>query len=268
MRAQRADIKIDALCMPLALFGHAVRATARGEQMRTVLGDVIVWRRCGARCAARVHTHITLGWGPDQPMAARRAADAARVLIFERIHRELVSGCGRLPHESEPLAVRARARAARYARTTSPRPGLDRGRTVVKCAAPGAHRASAVRRVCCRRRRLRRRLRLRSPAAGTATVAHARCSRRAEQPATSQQALTAAALRRHVCRPRRRALAALAAAAPAAALAAAVAVCNPKPSPRENPRCTQKILRKLKNSKPPFFQSHRISSHSHVSIID
>ena len=94
------------------------------------------------------------------------------------------------------------------------------------------------------------------------------CSRRAEQPATSQQALTAAALRRHVCRPRRRALAALAAAAPAAALAAAVAVCNPKPSPRENPRCTQKILRKLKNSKPPFFQSHRISSHSHVSIID
>ena len=69
------------------------------------------------------------------------------------------------------------------------------------------------------------------------------CSRRAEQPATSQQALTAAALRRHVCRPRRRALAALAAAAPAAALAAAVAVCNPKPTPRENPRCTQKILR-------------------------
>ena len=108
MRAQRADIKIDALCMPLALFGHAVRATARGEQMRTVLGDVIVWRRCGARCAARVHTH-TQGRGPDQPMAARRAEDEARVLIFERIHRELVLGCGRLPHESEPLA------AARYA---------------------------------------------------------------------------------------------------------------------------------------------------------
>ena len=237
MRAQRADIKIDAL-WPLALFGHAVRATARGEQMRTVLGDVIVWRRCGARCAARVHTH-TQGRGPDQPMAARRAEDEARVLIFERIHRELVSGCGRLPHESEPLA------AARYAYNLAA-PG----------ARPGAYGSQM--RGAWRTQGKRGTTRMLPPpppspppSSQESSCRHSNsrtCSRRAEQPATSQQALTAAALRRHVCRPRRRALAALAAAAPAAALAAAVAVCNPKPTPRENPRCTQKILRKLKNS--------------------
>ena len=232
MRAQRADIKIDAL-WPLALFGHAVRATARGEQMRTVLGDVIVWRRCGARCAARVHTH-TQGRGPDQPMAARRAEDEARVLIFERIHRELVSGCGRLPHESEPLA------AARYAYNLAA-PG----------ARPGAYGSQM--RGAWRTQGKRGTTRMLPPpppspppSTQESSCRHSNsrtCSRRAEQPATSQQALTAAALRRHVCRPRRRALAALAAAAPAAALAAAVAVCNPKPTPRENPRCTQKILR-------------------------
>ena len=242
MRAQRADIKIDALCMPLALFGHAVRATARGEQMRTVLGDVIVWRRCGARCAARVHTH-TQGRGPDQPMAARRAEDEARVLIFERIHRELVSGCGRLPHESEPLA------AARYAYNLAA-PG----------ARPGAYGSQM--RGAWRTQGKRGTTRMLpppppspppSPQESSCRHSNSRtCSRPQSQsragPATSQQALTAAALRRHVCRPRRRALAALAAAAPAAALAAAVAVCNPKPTRRENPRCTQKILRKLKNS--------------------
>ena len=59
MRAQRADIKIDAL-WPLALFGHAVRATARGEQMRTVLGYVIVWGV--ARAALREFT-LTLREG-------------------------------------------------------------------------------------------------------------------------------------------------------------------------------------------------------------
>ena len=183
MRAQRADINIDALCMPLALFGHAVRATARGEQMRTVLGDVIVWRRCGARCAARVHTH-TQGRGPDQPMAARRAEDEARVLIFERIHRELVSGCGRLPHESEPLA------AARYARTPRPRPGAG--------ARPGAYGSQM--RGAWRTQGKRGTTRMLpppppspppSPQESSCRHSNSRtCSRRAEQPATSQQALT------------------------------------------------------------------------------
>ena len=182
MRAQRADIKIDAL-WPLALFGHAVRATARGEQMRTVLGDVIVWRRCGARCAARVHTH-TQGRGPDQPMAARRAEDEARVLIFERIHRELVSGCGRLPHESEPLA------AARYARTPRPRPGAG--------ARPGAYGSQM--RGAWRTQGKRGTTRMLpppppspppSPQESSCRHSNSRtCSRRAEQPATSQQALT------------------------------------------------------------------------------